>query len=42
MILVEGDAERFIVPAFAEVLDIPLDMLGITVCSVGGLTSPRM
>jgi len=36
VILVEGDAERFIVPAFAEVLDIPLDMLGITVCSVGG------
>ena len=36
MILVEGDAERFLVPAFAEALDIPLDMLGITVCSVGG------
>nr|6NJV_A Chain A, Xcc_CTR_I [Xanthomonas campestris pv. campestris str. B100]6NJW_A Chain A, Xcc_ctr_pt [Xanthomonas campestris pv. campestris str. B100]6NJX_A Chain A, Xcc_ctr_Hg [Xanthomonas campestris pv. campestris str. B100] len=36
VILVEGDAERFIVPAFAEVLNIPLDMLGITVCSVGG------
>jgi putative ATP-dependent endonuclease of OLD family len=34
--LVEGDAERFLVPAFAEALDIPLDMLGITVCSVGG------
>lgn len=32
----EGDAERFLVPAFAEALDIPLDMLGITVCSVGG------
>ncbi len=36
VILVEGDAERFIVPAFADALDIPLDMLGITVCSVGG------
>lgn len=36
VILVEGDAERFLVPAFAEALDISLDMLGITVCSVGG------
>ena len=36
VILVEGDAERFLVPAFAEALDIPLDMLGITVCSVSG------
>ena len=36
VILVEGDAERFLVPAFAEALDIHLDMLGITVCSVGG------
>ena len=36
VILVEGDAERFLVPVFAEALDIPLDMLGITVCSVGG------
>ena len=36
VILVEGDAERFIVPAFAEALGIPFDILGITVCSVGG------
>ncbi|MFJ5483748.1 ATP-dependent nuclease [Pectobacterium actinidiae] len=36
VILVEGDAERFLIPAFAEALNIPLDMLGITVCSVGG------
>ena len=36
VILVEGDAERFLIPAFAEVLDIPLDMFGITVCSVSG------
>ena len=36
VILVEGDAERFLIPAFAEALDIPLDMLGITVCSVAG------
>lgn len=36
VILVEGDAERFIIPAFAEALGIPFDILGITVCSVGG------
>lgn len=36
VILVEGDAERFLAPAFAEALDIPLDILGISVCSVGG------
>lgn len=36
VILVEGDAERFLVPAFAEALGIPLDTLGITVCSVSG------
>lgn len=36
VILVEGDAERFLVPAFADALDIRLDMLGISVCSVGG------
>ncbi len=36
VILVEGDAEQFLVPAFAEALGIPLDMLGVTVCSVGG------
>ncbi len=36
VILVEGDAERFLVPAFADALEIPLDMLGISVCSVGG------
>lgn len=36
VILVEGDAERFLIPAFAEALSIPLDTLGISVCSVGG------
>jgi putative ATP-dependent endonuclease of OLD family len=36
VILVEGEAERFLVPAFAEAGDGPLDILGITVCSVGG------
>lgn len=36
VILVEGDAERFLVPAFAEALDIHLDELGISVCSVSG------
>ena len=37
VILVEGDAERFLVPAFAKELGIDLDALGITVCSVGGV-----
>ncbi len=37
IILVEGDAERFLVPAFAEALDMPLDRLGITVCAIGGI-----
>lgn len=37
VILVEGDAERFLIPAFAAVLGIPLDELGITVCSVAGV-----
>ena len=36
VILVEGDAERFLVPAFAEALGIHLDQLGISVCSVSG------
>jgi len=36
VILVEGDAERFLVPAAARILDKPLDHLGITVCSVAG------
>lgn len=36
VILAEGDAERFIIPAFADALGIPFDILGITVCSVGG------
>lgn len=36
VILVEGDAERFLVPTFAEKLGKPLDHLGITVCSVAG------
>jgi putative ATP-dependent endonuclease of OLD family len=36
VILVEGDAERFLVPTFAAKLKKPLDKLGITVCSVAG------
>ena len=36
IILVEGDAEKFLVPAFAEALGISLDVLGISICSVGG------
>lgn len=36
VILVEGDAERFLVPVFADKLGNPLDQLGITICSVAG------
>lgn len=36
VVLVEGDAERFLIPAFAEALDLSLDALGVTVCSVAG------
>jgi putative ATP-dependent endonuclease of OLD family len=36
VILVEGDAERFLVPEFAKTAAIDLDQLGITVCSVAG------
>lgn len=36
IILVEGDAEKFLVPVFAETLGHNLDYLGITVCSVAG------
>ncbi len=36
VILVEGDAERFLVPDFAARMGKPLDRLGITVCSVAG------
>ena len=36
VILVEGEAERFLIPAFASALEMPLDILGISVCSVGG------
>ena len=36
VILVEGDAERFLVPAFAATMNKLLDSLGITICSVGG------
>lgn len=34
IIFVEGDAERFLIPEFAAALDIDLDALGVTVCSV--------
>ena len=37
VILVEGDAERFLVPEFAKFIGTPLDQFGITVCSVGGI-----
>lgn len=36
VILVEGDAERFLIPAFAEDMDISLDEHGVSVCSVTG------
>lgn len=36
IILVEGDAEKFLVPVFAETMGSPLDHHGLTVCSVGG------
>ncbi len=36
IILVEGDAEKFLLPVFAEALGYPLDYHGITVCSVAG------
>ncbi len=36
VILVEGDAERFLVPVFANKLKKSLDHLGISVCSVAG------
>ena len=36
VILVEGDAERFLLPVFAKTGDRQLDHLGITVCSVAG------
>ena len=36
VILVEGDAERFLLPVFAKTGDRQLDHLGVTVCSVAG------
>lgn len=36
VILVEGDAELFLVPAIARLHGVDLDKLGISVCSVGG------
>ena len=36
VMLVEGDAERFLVPEFAKMLGTPLDPLGISICSVSG------
>ena len=36
VILVEGDAEKFLVPVFAQSLGHDLDKLGISVCSVSG------
>lgn len=36
VIIVEGDAERFLMPTFAEEMDISLDEHGISVCSIAG------
>jgi putative ATP-dependent endonuclease of OLD family len=36
VMLVEGDAEAYLIPAFAKLQGLDLDALGITVCSVGG------
>ncbi len=36
VIFVEGDAERFLIPALAEAVGIHLDVLGISICSVSG------
>jgi putative ATP-dependent endonuclease of the OLD family len=36
ILLVEGDAEKFLVPVLAERAGYDLDELGITLCSVGG------
>lgn len=36
VILVEGDAEKYIIPAFASLLDVQLDEYGISICSVHG------
>ncbi|MGK9168364.1 AAA family ATPase [Inquilinus limosus] len=36
VILIEGDAERFLIPAFAEELGVSLDEHGISVCSIAG------
>lgn len=36
VLLVEGDAEAFLLPAFAKLNGYDLDALGITVCSVAG------
>lgn len=36
VILVEGDAERYLIPTFADQMDLSLDEHGVTVCSVAG------
>ncbi|AMK21715.1 ATP-dependent nuclease [Sphingobium sp. TKS] len=36
VLLVEGDAERFLIPAFASDMNISLDEYGVSVCSVAG------
>ena len=37
IILVEGDAEEFLLPAFGKLLNYAFDEIGITVCSISGV-----
>lgn len=36
IIFVEGDAERFLIPAYATAMGIDLDAFGVTICSIAG------
>ena len=42
VLLVEGDAERFLIPILSKLSHMDLDELGITVCSVSGTNSSPM
>lgn len=37
IIFVEGDAERFLIPAYATAMGVDLDALGVTICSIAGV-----
>lgn len=36
IIFVEGDAERFLIPAYASSMGVDLDAFGVTICSIAG------